>query len=323
MEGTWKEAKLTPAWHTVLLPSNHLHGTFHCWHSPSPAHTHLVPYYGFWCLWAAVIWVQCKGIWLIISLSRKFSLCFWGFDLCPVLSYRLVEGSAGFSGPTHLVSDHPGRADPLLGWRLRVEPRHLCWLAWTVSQCYVTDCSWKGNYLSSAFPLMIWEALSQHTWSWNPAGTWPLMDMWTGSSGRAWDTSQRGGRQWGIGIPKPGVAGPEFPAGLLGSVEVISFLTGPWCRGHLGSLRWPFVRSFSEPMALGGGAGWQLSEFRQLMSVSRKEVDTRGLPRFPFYTICLFWRRSLIGMFHSSLSCLFSPKPWRWVKKGYSLRLCV
>lgn len=30
-----------------------------------------------------------------------------------------------------------------------------------------------------------------------------------------------------------------------------------------------------------------MPELRQLMSVFRKEVDTRGLPCFPFFTICL------------------------------------
>ena len=50
-----------------------------------------------------------------------------------MLIYRLVEGSAGLSGSIHLVSDCPGRADPFLGWRLRVEPGHQRWLAWMVS----------------------------------------------------------------------------------------------------------------------------------------------------------------------------------------------
>ena len=38
---------------------------------------------------------------------------------------------------------------------------------------------------------------------------------------------------WGMGSPKSWSGGREFPMGLLGGVEVISFLTGLWCWGHL------------------------------------------------------------------------------------------
>lgn len=63
--------------------------------------------------------------------------------------------------------------------------------------------------------------------------------------------------------------------GLLEGVEGISFLTGPWFWGHLVASDDPFEALFRNS----DSQSWiHLPEFRQLVSVSRKKVDTRVSP---------------------------------------------
>lgn len=45
--------------------------------------------------------------------------------------------------------------------------------------------------------------------------------------------SPKRGKTVGHGNSEAWGGGRELPVGLLGGVEVVSFLTGLWCRGHL------------------------------------------------------------------------------------------
>lgn len=159
------------------LPSIHLYGISRCWCSSSPACIYPVLQSSFWCLY----FVSCdlssmqrhlisrrtfpQAHFLLLVLRACFGVNLQDWFRSP-LGYQ-----DPFSQSLTVMIEQITFQTGGCGWN------HVTLLASLdgFPLCQVTDCSWTGNYLSSAFPLMLWEALSQHTWNRNPTGTWSLM----------------------------------------------------------------------------------------------------------------------------------------------------
>lgn len=205
------------------LPSIHLHGTFHCWHSPSPAHTCTqCPTVAFW-VPVSICDLSSVQRHLInhLTFPQVHSFLLGLGPVCLVLIYRLVEGSARLSGdPFTQFLTHPWGSRSFLGWRLR----------WS----HVTSAGQLGRFPTVlGDELFLERKLFKFSFSSDDlGGTWSTHVELKPHRGLAisghvnWVLRQgmrhipKRGRLWGMGILKHRW-GRELPMGLLGGVEVV------------------------------------------------------------------------------------------------------